>query len=172
MNPRSRHTLIAVTAAALVAAAAPAADAAVTINAAGGTTAANGLRIVINPNTTFQIYREGAQQLYKAEGIGIAVGTTVTTGGAISLHAGATYQRSPGTLESADATNLYTETVTANLVQPLMRGRGEQLRLAAERGANAVIGFRYDATELMPGLTEVLAYGTAVIVEPEGNAGG
>ena len=36
---------------------------------------------------------------------------------------------------------------------------------AAERGANAVIGFRYDATELMAGLTEVLAYGTACKVE-------
>lgn len=60
----------------------------------------------------------------------------LATGGAISLHAGASYQRTPGTLESADATNLYTETVTANLVQPLMRGRGEQLRLAAERGAS------------------------------------
>ena len=39
------------------------------------------------------------------------------------------------------------------------------LQHAAERGANAVIGFRYDATELMPGLTEVLAYGTACKVE-------
>src|SRR5579872_5820542 len=36
---------------------------------------------------------------------------------------------------------------------------------AAEMGANAVIGFRYDATEIMRGVTEVLAYGTAVIVE-------
>ncbi|MEI7832635.1 MAG: YbjQ family protein [bacterium] len=34
-------------------------------------------------------------------------------------------------------------------------------------GANAIIGMRYDANELMPGLTEVLAYGTAVIVETE-----
>ena len=33
-------------------------------------------------------------------------------------------------------------------------------------GANAVIGVRYDATELAPGVTEVLCYGTAVIVEP------
>ena len=33
---------------------------------------------------------------------------------------------------------------------------------AAEHGANAVISFRYDANELMPGVTEVLAYGTAV----------
>jgi len=36
---------------------------------------------------------------------------------------------------------------------------------AAEHGANAVIGFRYDATEVMQGVTEVLAYGTAVQVE-------
>lgn len=36
---------------------------------------------------------------------------------------------------------------------------------AAELGANAVISFRYDANELMPGVTEVLAYGTAVYVE-------
>ena len=32
-------------------------------------------------------------------------------------------------------------------------------------GANAVIAMRYDATEIMPGVTEVLAYGTAVRVE-------
>jgi len=31
-------------------------------------------------------------------------------------------------------------------------------------GANAIIGMRYDATEVMPGLTEVLCYGTAVVV--------
>jgi len=37
---------------------------------------------------------------------------------------------------------------------------------ARELGANAVIGVRYDATELMPGITEVLCYGTAVIVAP------
>jgi len=37
---------------------------------------------------------------------------------------------------------------------------------ATEIGANAVIGARYDTTELAQGVTEVLAYGTAVIVEP------
>lgn len=37
---------------------------------------------------------------------------------------------------------------------------------AAEHGANAVIGMRYDATEIMQGVTEVLCYGTAVRVEP------
>lgn len=36
---------------------------------------------------------------------------------------------------------------------------------ASELGANAVIGIRYDATEIMSGVSEVLAYGTAVIVE-------
>jgi len=33
-------------------------------------------------------------------------------------------------------------------------------------GANAIIGMRYDANEIMDGITEVLAYGTAVWVEP------
>jgi len=36
---------------------------------------------------------------------------------------------------------------------------------AVEHGANAIIGMRYDATEIMQGVTEVLAYGTAVRVE-------
>ncbi|MBB5316838.1 YbjQ family protein [Tunturibacter empetritectus] len=38
---------------------------------------------------------------------------------------------------------------------------------AAQLGANAVIAFRYDANELMKGVTEVLAYGTAVVVEKQ-----
>jgi uncharacterized protein YbjQ (UPF0145 family) len=38
------------------------------------------------------------------------------------------------------------------------------LEHAAELGANAVVGLRYDATELGAGITEVLAYGTAVVV--------
>ncbi len=41
------------------------------------------------------------------------------------------------------------------------------LEHAAALGANAVIGMRYDATEVMQGVTEVLAYGTAVYVEKE-----
>jgi uncharacterized protein YbjQ (UPF0145 family) len=39
------------------------------------------------------------------------------------------------------------------------------LEHAAERGANGVIGVRYDANEVAAGVTEVLAYGTAVVVE-------
>ncbi len=41
------------------------------------------------------------------------------------------------------------------------------LQHASDLGANAVIGARYDATEIMQGVTEVLAYGTAVVVEAE-----
>jgi uncharacterized protein YbjQ (UPF0145 family) len=40
------------------------------------------------------------------------------------------------------------------------------LQHAAEHGANAVIGMRYDANEVADGITEVLAYGTAVVVQP------
>lgn len=39
------------------------------------------------------------------------------------------------------------------------------VRHAEECGANAVVGVRYDATEVMQGVTEVLCYGTAVILE-------
>lgn len=39
------------------------------------------------------------------------------------------------------------------------------LQHAAEAGADAVIGVRYDATEVMDGVTEVLCYGTAVKIE-------
>ncbi len=41
------------------------------------------------------------------------------------------------------------------------------LQHAEQLGANAVIGIRYDATEVLQGVTEVLAYGTAVIVQPK-----
>ena len=44
----------------------------------------------------------------------------------------------------------------------------DMLQHARGLGANAVIGMRYDATELMAGLTEVLCYGTAVVVERNG----
>jgi uncharacterized protein YbjQ (UPF0145 family) len=41
------------------------------------------------------------------------------------------------------------------------------LQHATQMGANAVLGIRYDATEVMQGVTEVLCYGTAVIVEQQ-----
>jgi len=43
----------------------------------------------------------------------------------------------------------------------------ELVEHARAMGANAVLAMRYDANEIMPGITEVLAYGTAVMVEPE-----
>lgn len=48
----------------------------------------------------------------------------------------------------------------------------QQMQLhGAERGANAIINMRYDANEVMDGVTEVLAYGTAVLVEPVAQQG-
>jgi len=50
------------------------------------------------------------------------------------------------------------------------RAREDAFQLMLEHagalGANAVVGVRYDATEIAPGMTEVLCYGTAVFVEP------
>jgi uncharacterized protein YbjQ (UPF0145 family) len=47
----------------------------------------------------------------------------------------------------------------------------QMLAHAGELGANAVVGVRYDATEIAAGITEVICYGTAVQVEPDGRAG-
>lgn len=44
----------------------------------------------------------------------------------------------------------------------------DMVRHARQLGANGIVGVRYDATELMAGLTEVLCYGTAVVVEAQG----
>ena len=48
--------------------------------------------------------------------------------------------------------------------------RSEAFDLMAQHaramGANAIIGMRYDANDVMEGVTEVLAYGTAVVIEP------
>ena len=50
------------------------------------------------------------------------------------------------------------------------RAREEAFQLmlehAAAMGANAIIGMRYDANDVAPGVTEVLAYGTAVVIKP------
>lgn len=42
----------------------------------------------------------------------------------------------------------------------------ELIAHAHDMGANAILAMRYDANEIMPGVTEVLAYGAAVVVEP------
>ncbi len=57
--------------------------------------------------------------------------------------------------------SLYTE-----LCEQTRRDAYElMIQHAQEVGANAIIAFRYDATEIAAGVTEVLAYGTAVVVE-------
>jgi uncharacterized protein YbjQ (UPF0145 family) len=59
-------------------------------------------------------------------------------------------------------------TIYTNLCE---RARAETYQLMCQHGqqlgGNAIIGMRYDATELMAGLTEVLCYGTAVVVVPK-----
>jgi uncharacterized protein YbjQ (UPF0145 family) len=60
-------------------------------------------------------------------------------------------------------------TILTNLCEKAREDAYELLlQHAAERGANAIIAMRYDATEVMQGVTEVLAYGTAVQVEKAG----
>ena len=63
-------------------------------------------------------------------------------------------------------------TIYTNLCE---RARSETYQLmcreASALGANAIIAMRYDATELMAGLTEVLCYGTAVVVRREREVG-
>jgi uncharacterized protein YbjQ (UPF0145 family) len=58
-------------------------------------------------------------------------------------------------------------TIYTNLCE---RTRAETYQLMCQHarslGANAIISMRYDATEVMAGLTEVLCYGTAVVAEP------
>jgi uncharacterized protein YbjQ (UPF0145 family) len=57
-------------------------------------------------------------------------------------------------------------TAWTNLCEQTRRDAFEiMIQHATELGANAIIGARYDATELGSGITEVLAYGTAVVVE-------
>lgn len=58
-------------------------------------------------------------------------------------------------------------TAWTNLCETTRRDAFEiMIQHATELGANAIIGARYDATEVSSGATEVLAYGTAVVVEP------
>jgi uncharacterized protein YbjQ (UPF0145 family) len=73
-----------------------------------------------------------------------------------------------GALQSLFGGNI---TIYTNLCE---RARSETYELmcrhAQELGANAIVSMRYDATELMAGLTEVLCYGTAVRVEQDPGA--
>jgi uncharacterized protein YbjQ (UPF0145 family) len=57
-------------------------------------------------------------------------------------------------------------TIYTDLCEQARREAYEQMASHADAlGANGIIGVRYDATEIMPGISEVLCYGTAVIVQ-------
>lgn len=59
-------------------------------------------------------------------------------------------------------------TILTNLCEKTRQDALDQAMAHAQAlGANAIIGLRYDATEIMQGVTEVLCYGTAVVIEPD-----
>lgn len=59
-------------------------------------------------------------------------------------------------------------TIYASLCEKARADAYRQMYIhARQKQANAIVSMRYDATELMPGLTEVLCYGTAVVVESD-----
>ena len=58
-------------------------------------------------------------------------------------------------------------TIYTNMCEQARKDAFQLMRTQAEKnGANAIIAVRYDATEVMRGVTEVLCYGTAVVVRP------
>jgi len=63
-------------------------------------------------------------------------------------------------------------TIYTNLCEQARAETYQQMcQHAMKMGANAIVGMRYDATEIMAGLTEVLCYGTAVVVVVDSNRG-
>ena len=75
--------------------------------------------------------------------------------------------QTPVLTEAAPASAARIEPVSASHGMVVAQeGRAARIGVEVlERGGNAVIGVRYDATELLQGVTEVLCYGTAVFVE-------
>ena len=90
------------------------------------------------------------------KGMGVVRGITVRSRSIFGTIGGALQTLAGGNI------TLFTELCekTRSEAFEMMLAHAEQL------GANAVIGVRYDATEVMDGVTEVLCYGTAVYVEP------
>ncbi len=102
-------------------------------------------------STTFEIY---GQRIVRQ--LGVVRGITVRSRGLVGQFAAGLRSIAGGKIH--EYVTLCEET------------RGEAFDLmvkhASEIGANAIVGVRYDATELAENMTEVLAYGTAVVVEP------
>ena len=102
-------------------------------------------------STTFEI-----PGYHIVENFGVVRGITVRSRSLFGT-LGAAFQ----TLRGGNIT-LYTELCEMTRIEAFRI----LLQHAAEVGANALVGVRYDATEIMTGVTEVLCYGTAVRVEP------
>ena len=100
--------------------------------------------------TTFEL--EGFRV---SRGLGVVRGITVRSRSIFGTIGGALQTLAGGNI------TLFTELCekTRGEAFAMMLAHAEQL------GANAVVGVRYDATEVMDGVTEVLCYGTAVVVE-------
>jgi uncharacterized protein YbjQ (UPF0145 family) len=89
--------------------------------------------------------------------LGVVRGITVRSRSIVGNFAGGIQSLFGGNI------TIYTELCE----QARMETYRDMVRDARKLGANAIIGMRYDATEIMTGLTEVLCYGTAVVVEPD-----
>jgi len=89
--------------------------------------------------------------------LGLVRGITVRSRNAISDMVGGLQSMLGGRVET------YVKLAEASRAEALQ----EMVEHAQAMGANAVIGMRYEANEIMEGVTEVLAYGTAVVVEAE-----
>ena len=101
--------------------------------------------------TTFEL--EGYRV---ARGLGVVRGITVRSRSIFGTIGGALQTLAGGNI------TLFTELCEKTRSEAFEM----MLTQAGNLGANAVIGVRYDATEVMDGVTEVLCYGTAVVVEP------
>lgn len=98
----------------------------------------------------------GFDGYYVAENLGLVRGVSVRSRSVVGNFGAALQQIFGGDI-----------TILTELCEGTRRDAYEIMLAHAERlGANAVIAVRYDATELMRGVTEVLCYGTAVILEP------
>jgi uncharacterized protein YbjQ (UPF0145 family) len=89
--------------------------------------------------------------------LGLARGITVRSRNAISDMVGGLQSMLGGRV------GVYVKLAEASRAEAYQ----ELVEQAQAMGANAVIAMRYEANEIMEGVTEVLAYGTAVVVEPE-----
>lgn len=97
----------------------------------------------------------GFEGLRTTRNLGVVRGITVRSRSIVG-NIGAAFQ----TLVGGNI-SLYTELCE----QARLEAFQLMMQHAAEMGANAIIGMRYDANEVSQGVTEVLAYGTAVVVE-------